>query len=233
MGSKASQPSPYHRGPTSVRMPVRTNASYSYAISNIGTDVPSQVNRKISMGRGPRGGVALFDRYRAGSAEGGDPTAPDQGEGSVRSSTVPPTPFWRITPAPLAPLTGSRPRSEHTAADIRPDKKALTAHRKPPAGKGRWSAEGTRQHPSSSPASSIPDRTPQRGCCCSAGPEEIGTIEQPARGILALSDIVPHARAIPSRTSKLLPRLRRFRQRPNSMGGSVSRLRPQLESRIT
>lgn len=78
-----------------------------------------------------------------------------------------------------------------------PDKKALTAQRKPPAGEGRWSAEGTRQHPSSSPASSIPDRTPQRGCCCSARPEGIGTIEQPARGILALSDIVPHARAIP------------------------------------
>ena len=117
--------------------------------------------------------------------------------GSARFPRLPPTPILMVRPRSVGTPDGAVAALRAHCGGSDPDKKALTAQRKPPAGEGRWSAEGTRQHPSSSPASSIPDRTPQRGCCCSARPEEISTIEQPARGILALSDIVPHARAIP------------------------------------
>ena len=51
-GRPAGQPSPERRGHSANHMPARPNAYY--AISNIGTEFPSHVNRKIVMGRGPR-----------------------------------------------------------------------------------------------------------------------------------------------------------------------------------
>ncbi len=95
---------------TMAPVPAACRPDAFYAISNIGTDFPSQVNRKIAIGRGPRG-VRTPSRGADWGVSMGVVT-----QRSARYPSLPPTPILKDRPRSSAPLNGPPERPESSAA---------------------------------------------------------------------------------------------------------------------